>query len=81
MLFRSGKNFRETFKDHSDLIEWYDGIPETNIQPLIQFKSGDSSGYADQIAEELKEKAKREGWVLNPQGANPGSQEFKETAE
>lgn len=75
---RRGKNFRETFKDHPDLIEWYDGIPETNTQPLVQFKSGDSSGYADQIAEELKEKAKKEGWILNPQGANPGSQEFKE---
>ena len=75
---RRGKNFRETFANCPSLITWYDSIPETNIQPLTQFVSGDSSRYGESLAKELKARAEQEGWVLNPQGANPGSQSFKE---
>ena len=30
------------------------------------------------MKKELEKRAKDEGWVLDPQGANPGSQEYKE---
>ena len=31
------------------------------------------------MAKELKERSEKEGWVLNPQGPNPGSQEYIES--
>ena len=30
------------------------------------------------MKKELEQRAKKEGWVMNPQGPNPGSQEYKE---
>ena len=75
---RRGKNFRETFKNHPDLIEWYDSIPITELNVDQGIRSGDSSGYAAQLSEELKAKAEKEGWILNPKSANPGSQDFEQ---
>lgn len=75
---RRKKSFAETFKEETDLLAWYDSIPCTDLgisQPLV---NGDSGIFVEQLSAELKEKAKREGWVLNPQGANPGSKDFKE---
>jgi len=73
---RRGKNFRETFKDEADLLEWYEQIPATDLGVTQTLVNGDSGVYVEQLKQELKEKAKREGWVLNPQGANPGSKDF-----
>ena len=75
---RRGKNFVETFASETDLIEWYNSIPDTCLGITQKFVNGDSGIFADQLKLELKEKAKREGWVLKPQSSNPGSQDFKE---
>jgi hypothetical protein len=73
---RRGKDFYTTFADHPELLEWYDNIPLTDTQPLVQFKNGDSSGYTDVLSVELKLKAEKEGWVLDPKSQNPGSKDF-----
>lgn len=77
---RRGKDFFETFKEETDLVEWVKGIPETKLNYIQIFVDGDSSRMTEQLSAELKEKAAAEGWVLNPQGANPGSKDFNEGA-
>lgn len=75
---RRGKNFEEAFAEEVDLIEWYNSIPDTNLGVTQTLVNGNSGIFADQLRQELREKAKREGWVLKPQGANPGSKDFTE---
>jgi hypothetical protein len=75
---RRGKDFFETFKEETDLIEWVKGIPETKLNYIQIFVDGDSSKMTEQLSAELKEKAITEGWVLNPQSANPGSKDFND---
>ena len=75
---RRGKNFEEAFAEETDLIEWYHSIPDTNLGITQTLVNGNSGIFADQLRQELREKAKREGWVLKPQGANPGSKDFAE---
>jgi hypothetical protein len=71
---RRNKNFVETFPQ---LKEWWDSIPETVIAPLTSLKDGDDA-KSNRYVDEVMDTAKKEGWVLNPQGANPGSQEYIE---
>ena len=74
---RRGKDFKKTFPD---LAQWYDSIPETNLQPLKNFIDGDSTkgwGHVDRLIE----KANQEGWILDPTGENPGSQTYKKPKE
>ena len=75
---RRAKNFFETFKEEVDLIEWVKSIPETKLNYIQIFVDGDSSKAINQVSAEMKEKAKIEGWVLEPQSANPGAQDFNE---
>ena len=49
----------------------------TDLKQLQGIVDGDST-KGNMMKKELEERAKKEGWVLNPQGANPGSQEYKE---
>ena len=71
---RRKKDFREAFPS---LVEWYDSIPETNLGRLKELVDGDDAKSNRQLEGVLKQ-AKDEGWVLNPQWANPGSQEYVE---
>jgi hypothetical protein len=71
---RRGKDFYAAFPT---LKTWFDGIPETNLQPLTKVVDGDdakSNRYVDGVLEQAKD----EGWILNPQWANPGAQDFIE---
>jgi hypothetical protein len=71
---RRGKNFLEAFPT---LKNWYLDIPETNLVPLTKLVDGDdakSNRYVDGVLKQAKE----EGWVLNPQWANPGSEGYIE---
>lgn len=72
---RRNKNFVETFPM---LKEWWDSIPETNITPLKQVVDGDDA-KSNRYVSDVMETAKKEGWVLNPQWANPGAQDYIET--
>lgn len=72
---RRHKNFRETF---SELVEWYDSIPITSTGVLRDLIDGDSSKGLEHVQKELLEKAKEEGWILEPSDANPGSQDYVE---
>ena len=76
---RRGKNFYETFDQEHDLVEWFKQIPDTRLELTREFVDGDSSRMTNGLAKELKEKAKAEGWVLNPQAANPGAQNFNDS--
>jgi hypothetical protein len=60
------------------LKEWWDSIPETNITPLKQVIDGDDA-KSNRYVSDVMDTAKREGWVLNPQWANPGAQDYIET--
>ena len=71
---RRNKNFIETFPE---LKEWWDSIPETNIKPLKSVIEGDDA-KSNRYVDEVMDTAKKEGWVLNPQWANPGAQDFVE---
>lgn len=71
---RRGKNFIESFPM---LKEWWDLIPETNIAPLSGLVDGDDA-KSNRYVGEVVETAKKEGWVLNPQWANPGAQDYTE---
>jgi len=71
---RRGKNFIEAFPV---LKTWFDSIPETNLTPLTKLVDGDdakSNRYVDGVLKQAED----EGWILNPQWANPGSQEYIE---
>ena len=71
---RRGKDFHAAFPM---LSNWFNDIPETNLAPLTKLVDGDdakSNRYVDGVLKQAEE----EGWVLNPQWANPGSQEYIE---
>jgi organic radical activating enzyme len=72
---RRNKNFVEAFPM---LKEWWDSIPETNITPLKQVIDGDDA-KSNRYVSDVMDTAKKEGWVLNPQWANPGAQDYIET--
>ena len=74
---RRNKNFTETYPR---LKEWFDSIPETNITPLKGLVDGDDA-KSNRYVDEVMETAKKEGWVLNPQWANPGAQDYIEPDE
>jgi hypothetical protein len=59
------------------LEEWWNSIPDTDLGKLQELVDGDDAKSNRYVHEVLK-KAKEEGWVLNPQWANPGSQEYIE---
>jgi len=71
---RRKKNFKEAFPS---LVEWYDSIPETNLGRLKELIDGDDA-KSNRYVEGVLKQAKDEGWILNPQWANPGSQEYVE---
>jgi organic radical activating enzyme len=71
---RRGKNFVETFPM---LKEWWDSIPDTTLEPLTGLVDGDDA-KSNRYVNEVIETAKKEGWVMNPQNTNPGSQEYVE---
>jgi organic radical activating enzyme len=71
---RRGKNFLEAFPM---LKEWWDSIPETNIAPLKGLVDGDDA-KSNRYVDEVLDTAKKEGWVLDPQWANPGAQDYVE---
>lgn len=68
---RRGKNFCETFPM---LADWYKTLPKTVMIP-IKMVSGDSTEGWKHV-EELKERANKEGWILDAASSNPGSQDF-----
>jgi hypothetical protein len=68
---RRGKDFRSTFPE---LVEWYDSIPVTKLIP-IKLVSGDGS-HEMPHQKELKERAEKEGWVLEKSNVNPGAQGY-----
>jgi hypothetical protein len=59
------------------LKDWFDGIPMTNIEQLKGTIDGDDA-KSNRYVDEVMETAKKEGWVLNPQWANPGAQDYVE---
>ena len=71
---RRNKNFIEAFPM---LKSWWDSIPETNTQPIKDLADGDDA-KSNRYVEEVLSTAKKEGWILNPQGPNPGSQNYIE---
>ena len=71
---RRRKNFVETFPM---LKEWWDSIPDTTLEPLTGLVDGDDA-KSNRYVDEVLETAKKEGWVLDPQWHNPGSQEYIE---
>lgn len=71
---RRNKDFRKAFPE---LVEWYDSIPDTDTKVLAKLIDGDSSKQMPYVSE-LKDRAEKEGWVLKPKSANPGSQEFEQ---
>jgi hypothetical protein len=71
---RRGKNFIETFPM---LKDWWDSIPETKIEPLKNVIDGDDA-KSNRYVDEVLKTAEKEGWVLDPQWANPGAQDYVE---
>ncbi len=72
---RRNRNFKESFPM---LSEWFDSIPETKIEPLeIGMVDGDDA-KSNKYVDDVIETAKKEGWVLDPQNSNPGSQDYIE---
>jgi len=59
------------------LREWWDSIPETDLGKFQELVDGDDAKSNRYVHDVLK-KAKEEGWIFNPQWANPGSQEYIE---
>ena len=59
------------------LKEWFESIPDTNIAPLKEVIDGDD-GKSNRYVDEVMETAKKEGWILKPQWANPGAQDYIE---
>jgi hypothetical protein len=74
---RRGKDFLKAFPQ---LTSWYNDIPETNLTPLTKLVDGDDA-KSNRYVEGVLKQAKDEGWVLNPQWANPGSEQYIEPDE
>lgn len=72
---RRKKDFRKAFPM---LVEWFDSIPDTEIAPLSLGDVDGDDAKSNRYVDEVIETAEKEGWVLNPQWANPGSQEYVE---
>ncbi len=72
---RRNKSFANTFP--KDIVNWYESIPMTDLKTLQGIVDGDST-KGNVMKKELEKRAKDEGWILDPQGPNPGSQEYKE---
>ena len=75
---RRNKSFAKTFP--KDIVDWYESIPMTDLKQLQGIVDGDST-KGNMMKKELEERAKKEGWVMKPQGANPGSQEYVDTKD
>ena len=71
---RRNKNFVETFPM---LKDWFESIPMTNVEVLTKVVDGDDAN-SNRYVDEVMDTAKKEGWVMKPQGVNPGSQEYVE---
>jgi len=71
---RRKKNFLEAFPM---LTQWWNRIPDTEIGQLRELVDGDDA-KSNKYVDGLLQTAKDEGWVLNPQWHNPGSQEYVE---
>lgn len=71
---RRGKDFHKAFPM---LKEWWDTIPETDLAPLTKLVDGDDA-KSNRYVEGVLKQAEKEGWVLNPQWANPGAQDYIE---
>jgi organic radical activating enzyme len=71
---RRNKNFVNTFPE---LKDWFESIPLTNTGVFKGMVDGDDA-KSNRYVDEVMETAKREGWILNPQWANPGAQEYIE---
>ena len=71
---RRNKNFVETF---TELKDWFESIPLTDTGVFKGMVDGDDA-KSNRYVDEVMETAKREGWILNPQWANPGAQEYVE---
>jgi len=74
---RRGKNFVETFPM---LEEWYNQIPDTLLNTIQELVDGDDA-KSNRYVDEVMETAEKEGWVLDPQWANPGAQDYIEPEE
>lgn len=72
---RRGKSFGASFPE---LAEWYNSLPKTIVIKPAVLVDGNSGAMTAPFAEELKQRAKEEGWIQNPQGANPGSKDYTE---
>ena len=59
--------------------KWFVSIPETQSKPVGLFDGDATKGSLHK--QELEQRAKKEGWVIKPQGANPGSQEYVDTKD
>jgi organic radical activating enzyme len=71
---RRKKNFLEAFPM---LTQWWNSIPDTEIGQLRELVDGDDA-KSNKYVDGLLQTAKEEGWVLNPQWHNPGSQDYVE---
>jgi organic radical activating enzyme len=71
---RRNKNFVETFPI---LKKWFDSIPMTHLEQLKGVVDGDDA-KSNRYVDEVMDTAKKEGWILNPQWANPGAQDYVE---
>jgi len=71
---RRGKDFYAAFPQ---LKSWFDSIPDTNLAPLTKLVDGDDA-KSNRYVEGVLKQAKDEGWILNPQWANPGSESYIE---
>lgn len=74
---RRGKDFLETFPE---LKEWWDSIPVTDLSVIQDLIDGDDA-KSNPYVNEVLDKAEDEGWVLNPQWANPGAQDYEEPTD
>lgn len=71
---RRGKDFIKTFPM---LKDWWGNIPETILDDKQNLVDGDES-KSNRYIKETIDKAKKEGWILNPQESNPGSKDYIE---
>jgi hypothetical protein len=74
---RRGKDFHAAFPM---LTDWFNGIPKTEIKQLTGVINGDDA-KSNKYVKGVLEQAEKEGWVLNPQWANPGAQDYIEPDE
>lgn len=71
---RRGKDFIKTFPM---LKEWWDTINVPDLSVIQEIIDGDDAKSNPYVEETLK-KIESEGWILKPQWANPGAQDYTE---